>query len=58
MDINNETLGPKVENFKTSIDGFFACGNILYGELAFNMKETDGIECGIKASEYIKKYIY
>lgn len=58
VDINNETLGPNVKDFKTSIDGFFACGNILYGELAFNMEETDGIECGIKASEYIKKYIY
>ena len=58
IDINNETLGPKVEKFKTSLDGFFACGNIIYGESAFNMEEKDGTECGIKAAEYIKKYIY
>ena len=56
IDINSEILGPKVVDFKTSIDGFFACGNIIYGENALHMKETDGIECGIKAAEYIKKY--
>jgi len=56
IDMDNEILGPKVVNFETSIDGFFACGNIIYGEKALHMKETDGIECGIKAAEYIKKY--
>lgn len=58
IDINSETLGPKVNEFETSLYGFFACGNILYGEDAFNMEETDGIKCGVKASEYIKRYIY
>ncbi len=58
LNINSEILGPEVVNFKTSIDGFFACGNIIYGEDALHMKETDGVECGIKAAEYIKKYIY
>ncbi|WP_160687157.1 FAD-dependent oxidoreductase [Clostridium sp. C2-6-12] len=58
IDINNELLGPEVIDYKTSLDGFFACGNIVYGENAMHMKETDGIECGIKAAEYIKKYIY
>lgn len=58
IDINSEMLGPNVTDFKTSLDGFFACGNVIYGESAFIMEETDGIECGMKASEYIKKYIY
>lgn len=53
--MNNEIAGPKVVDFETSIDGLFACGNIIYGENAFHMKETDGIECGIKAAQYIKK---
>lgn len=58
IDINNEILGPEVVDYKTSLDGFFACGNIIYGENAMHMKEADGIECGVKAAEYISKYIY
>jgi len=58
ININNNLLGPEVVDFKTSIDGFYACGNIVYGESALNMEETDETECGIKAAEYIKKYIY
>ena len=58
MDLDSDALGPKVVDFQTSIDGFFACGNIIYGENALHMKETNGIECGTKAAEYIKKYIY
>jgi thioredoxin reductase len=58
MDLDSDILGPKVVDFQTSIDGFFACGNIIYGENALHMKETHGIECGIKTAEYIKKYIY
>lgn len=56
IDIDSEILGPKVIDFKTSIDGFFACGNIIYGEKAMHMQETDGIECGVKVAQYIKKY--
>lgn len=56
IDINKEILGPEVVDYKTSLDGFFACGNIVYGENAMHMEETDGIECGIKTAEYIKKY--
>ena len=58
IDINKELLGPEVVDYKTSLDGFFACGNIVYGENAMHMEETDGIECGEKVAEYIKKYIY
>lgn len=53
IDIDDEILGPKVVEFQTSIEGFFACGNIIYGENALHMEETDGIECGIKAAQYI-----
>lgn len=54
IDIDAEMLGPRVVDFQTSMDGFFACGNIIYGENALHMEETDGIECGIKAAQYIK----
>ncbi|OOM74484.1 NAD(P)/FAD-dependent oxidoreductase [Clostridium sp. BL-8] len=58
MNIDKRILGPEVAEFQTSVDGFFACGNIIYGENALHMEEADGIECGVKASQYIKKYIY
>lgn len=58
INFDDKTLGPKVTDFKTSLDGFFACGNIIYGEAALNMEEINGTECGIKAAEYIQKYIY
>lgn len=55
LDIESRVLGIKVSEFKTSLDGFFACGNIVYGEDAFHMAEADGIECGEKAAQYVKK---
>jgi thioredoxin reductase len=58
MNIDKNVLGPEVVDFQTSVDGFFACGNIIYGENALHMEETDGIECGVKTAQYIKKYIY
>lgn len=58
INFDDKTLGPKVTDFKTSLDGFLACGNIIYGEAALNMEEINGTECGIKAAEYIQKYIY
>ena len=56
IDIDERTLGPRVKDYMTSTDGFFACGNIIYGEDALKISEIDGIECGEKAAEYIKKY--
>lgn len=58
VNMNSETQGPEINGYQTSIDGIFACGNIIYGEAALHMDETDGIDCGIKAADYIKKYIY
>ena len=55
LDINSKMLSPEVTDFKTSLDGFFACGNIIYGENSLFMEETDGIQCGIKAAQYVKK---
>jgi len=55
ININSEILGPEVVDFETSLGGFFACGNSIYGEKALHMKETDGIECGTKAAEYIHR---
>ena len=57
IEIDEETNGPKVTDYKTSIDGFFACGNIIYGEKILKMKDIDGYECGKMAAEYINKYL-
>ncbi|EMU53398.1 NAD(P)/FAD-dependent oxidoreductase [Clostridium butyricum] len=56
IEIDERTLGPKVNDYMTSTDGFFACGNIVYGEDVLKISEIDGIECGEKAASYIKKY--
>ena len=56
VEIDEKTLAPKVNDYMTSVSGFFACGNIIYGEEALKIYEIDGIECGEKVAEYIKKY--
>ena len=56
IEIDERTLGPKINDYMTSTDGFFACGNIVYGEDVLKISEIDGIECGEKAAAYIKKY--
>ncbi|NRT74959.1 NAD(P)/FAD-dependent oxidoreductase [Clostridium beijerinckii] len=55
FDINSKTSGFEVVDFATSLEGFFACGNVIYGEKAFWMEETDGIQCGIIAARFLKK---
>ena len=57
IQIDDKNNVPVVTDYKTSIDGFFACGNMIYGEKTLKMKNIDGFECGIKAGEYISKYI-
>lgn len=56
IDIDEITLGPQISDYMTSIDGFFACGNIVYGEESLKKSEIDGIECGEKVAAYIRKY--
>jgi thioredoxin reductase len=55
LNFNNQNSGTEVLEYETFIDGFFACGNVIYGEKALHMEETDGVECGIKAAEYIHR---
>ena len=58
LEVNPLTLGPKVENYQTSLDGIFACGNLIYGVKALNHNNIDGIEAGINVANYIKNIIY
>lgn len=45
----------KLHNYKTPIDGIFACGNITYGSSVWKEKDIDGIEAGIEAAKYINE---
>lgn len=54
ISFNNETKGIEVTNYETSVDGIFACGNIIYGINALDEKGVNGIEAGSAASQYIK----
>lgn len=49
---NNDVI--KSNKYSTSEEGFFACGNVIYGEELFNIKNINGIECGVQAANYIK----
>lgn len=55
LNLNKINSTDELEKYEIYSDGFFACGNIIYGDKALYMKETDGIECGLKAAEYIKE---
>ena len=58
LEVNPLTLGPKVEDYETSLDGVFACGNLIHGIKALKEENVDGIEAGKKVSEYIKNIIF
>lgn len=56
--IDDKTLGPEVNNYSTSVNGVYACGNLIYGIEALNEQDVNGIEAGKVVAEYIKKFIY
>lgn len=56
--INDKTLGPEVNNYSTSVNGVYACGNLIYGVEALNEQDVNGIEAGKVVAEYINKFIY
>ncbi|WP_143317481.1 FAD-dependent oxidoreductase [Clostridium sp. HBUAS56017] len=54
LEVDMYTKGPKVKEYKTSIEGIFACGNLIYGVNALKEKDICGFKAGEKAAEYIK----
>lgn len=52
MDIN--TKAPRIENYETSVEGIFACGNLIYGVKALNERDIEGMEAGKRAAQYVK----
>ncbi|MGL5414169.1 MAG: NAD(P)/FAD-dependent oxidoreductase [Clostridium sp.] len=44
----------KVENYRTSIEWIFACGNLIYGDDCEKEKKLGGYMGGLKACEYLQ----
>ena len=57
VEIDDNTLSPKVHDYMTNIPGIFACGNLIYGLEALIQEEIDGIEAGNRVLDYIKNTI-
>ena len=55
INFDEETSVPIVKNYETSIPGIFISGNLLYGVDALNQEDTDGIDAGKAAVEYLIK---
>ena len=54
-EIDDNTKSIKVNNYRTNIDGIFACGNLIYGMKTLDInKEIDGTKLGDIIFEYLK----
>ena len=53
VDIDDNTLSPKINNYMTNISGIFACGNLIYGLEALSQEDIDGLEAGKEILKYI-----
>lgn len=56
--LDEKTLGPSVNGYETSINGVFACGNLIYGVSSLSKNDVDGYEAGEKVATYIRSFIY
>ena len=54
IEMDPNTKAPRIENYETSLDGIFACGNLIYGIKALNERDIEGMEAGKRAAQYVK----
>jgi len=54
----NANIKKDNNDYETTLEGFFACGNIIYGEKALKMKGINGDKCGKQAAQYIKSQYF
>lgn len=55
--MNPDTKAPMIENYETSLEGIFACGNLIYGIKALNERDIEGVEAGKRAAQYLKTIV-
>ena len=54
IEMDPNTKAPKTQNYETSLEGIFACGNLIYGIKALNERDIEGMEAGKRAAQYVK----
>lgn len=54
IEMEEDTLVPKLNEYQTSIPGIFACGNLIYGIDALKKNDIDGLEAGKAVNNYLK----
>lgn len=54
IEMDSSTKAPKTQKYETSLEGIFACGNLIYGIKALNHKDIEGMEAGKRAAQYVK----
>jgi thioredoxin reductase len=54
IEMDSNTKAPRTQNYETSSEGIFACGNLIYGIKALNEKDIEGLEAGKRAAQYVK----
>ena len=56
VELHPVTNGPKVDsNFMTSVEGIFACGNVLHVHDLVDFVSEESAACGLAVSEYLQK---
>ena len=57
IEMDSNTKAPRTQNYETSLEGIFACGNLIYGIKALNEKDIEGMEAGKRAAQYVKTIV-
>lgn len=57
IEMDSNTKAPKTQNYETSLEGIFACGNLIYGIKALNERDIEGMEAGKRAAQYVKAIV-
>ena len=53
IDIKKDNFAPCIKNYETSVEGIFACGNLIYGTDALKYDDIDGLNAGKVVAEYL-----
>ncbi len=57
LELNEVSNTLKLKEYETSVEGIFACGNVIYGDSCMDFEHIDGSDAGKFASKYIQNRI-